>query len=71
VRHQGAACLYLCTFDARWSRYSPGLLTIAGAMGHAANSGAQHFHFLRGREAYKYELGAVDTPTYRRRLWRH
>jgi len=71
LRNRSAACLYLCTFAERWSRYSPGLLTIAGAMRHAANEGAQQFHFLRGGETYKYDLGAVDTPTYRRRLWRH
>jgi CelD/BcsL family acetyltransferase involved in cellulose biosynthesis len=69
VRNPSVACLYLCTFDARWSRYSPGLMTIEAAMRHAANEGTREFHFLRGREAYKHDLGAVDAPTFRRRLW--
>ena len=70
LQAHAAACLYLCTFDTRWSRYSPGLQTIAGAMREAANAGAREFHFLRGAEPYKYRLGAADTCPQRRMLLR-
>jgi len=32
----------------------------------AIAEGAREFHFLRGREAYKYEWGAVDRWNRRR-----
>lgn len=70
LRSHTAACLYTCTFDTQWSRYSPGLQTIAAAMRHAASDGAREFHFLRGQEAYKYRLGATAMRPRRRLLAR-
>jgi CelD/BcsL family acetyltransferase involved in cellulose biosynthesis len=67
--HSGRACYsYLGGFDPAWSQASPGTLAIIEAMQQAAAEGANEFHFLRGREAYKYHLGAHDLPTYRRVL---
>ncbi len=65
-----AAHFYLTGFDPAWSRYSPGLLTISEAMRAAFAEGAKEFHFLRGREPYKYRLGAQDRPRFRRTLMR-
>jgi len=65
-----AAHFYLTGFDPAWSRYSPGLLTIAEAMRAAFAEGAREFHFLRGSEPYKYRLGARNRPRFRRMLMR-
>ena len=34
----------------------------------AAREGLDEMHFLRGREAYKYDWGAADRPIWRRHL---
>ena len=65
-----AAHFYLTGFDPAWSRYSPGLLTIAEAMRASFAEGAKEFHFLRGSEPYKYRLGAQDRLRFRRILRR-
>lgn len=65
----GVHC-YLSGFDPAWERTSPGLVAIAAAMDAAAREGAGQFHFLRGREPYKYDLGAQERPIFRRRLTR-
>lgn len=65
-----AAHFYLTGFDPEWSRYSPGLLTIAEAMRAAFAEGAREFHFLRGSEPYKYRLGAQDRSRSHRVLRR-
>lgn len=71
VMHCGrSAHFYLTGFDPAWSRYSPGLLTIVAAMRGAFAEGAEEFHFLRGREAYKYRIGAEDRAMSCRALWR-
>jgi len=62
-------CYYISGFDPEWSRYSPGSVTLAAAMRHAATE-ARELHFLRGSEPYKYRLGARDRPTWRRVLTR-
>lgn len=64
------AHFYLTGFDPAWSRYSPGLLTIVAAMREACAEGVDEFHFLRGREAYKYRIGAEDRPMFCRALTR-
>jgi CelD/BcsL family acetyltransferase involved in cellulose biosynthesis len=33
------------------------------------DEGLKEFDFLRGREDYKYRWGAIDRPSYARRLW--
>jgi CelD/BcsL family acetyltransferase involved in cellulose biosynthesis len=70
MQGHAARYLYLCTFDTHWARRSPGALNVDAAMRDAAQAGAREFHFLRGREAYKYQFGAIDTPTFQRRLLR-
>lgn len=67
--HQERACFYLGGFDDRFSRLSPGKLIVAHAIEQAVSERAAVFDFLRGREAYKYDWGAVDTPAFRRALW--
>lgn len=64
------AHFYLSGFDPAWAAWSPGLVTVAAAMTHAAREGVREFHFLRGREAYKYHLGAQDRAMWRRVLKR-
>ena len=64
------AHFYLTGFDPAWARYSPGLLTVVAAMRGAFDEGVEEFHFLRGREAYKYRIGAQDRPMFCRALWR-
>jgi CelD/BcsL family acetyltransferase involved in cellulose biosynthesis len=65
-----SAHFYLTGFDPAWARYSPGLLTVVAAMRGAFAEGVEEFHFLRGREAYKYRIGAEDRPMHCRALWR-
>jgi CelD/BcsL family acetyltransferase involved in cellulose biosynthesis len=65
-----SAHFYLSGFDPAWARYSPGLLTVVAAMRGAFAEGVEEFHFLRGREAYKYRIGAEDRPMFCRTLWR-
>jgi CelD/BcsL family acetyltransferase involved in cellulose biosynthesis len=57
---------YLTGFDPAFAFESPGALLLAHAVTEAMADGAQEFHFLRGREAYKYEWGAVDRWNRRR-----
>ncbi|HET9835060.1 MAG TPA: GNAT family N-acetyltransferase, partial [Rhodanobacteraceae bacterium] len=65
-----SAHFYLTGFDPAWSRYSPGLLTVVAAMRGAFDEGVEEFHFLRGREAYKYRIGAEDRTMFCRMFWR-
>lgn len=70
MRCGGSAHFYLTGFDPAWSRYSPGLLTIVAAMRGTFGEGVDEFHFLRGREDYKYRIGAEDRPMFCRALSR-
>jgi CelD/BcsL family acetyltransferase involved in cellulose biosynthesis len=70
MRCGGSAHFYLTGFDPAWSRYSPGLLTVVAAMRGTFAEGVDEFHFLRGREAYKYRIGAEDRPMFCRTLAR-
>ncbi|XXX79932.1 GNAT family N-acetyltransferase [Sorangium sp. So ce134] len=65
---RGGLASYITGFDPEFAWYSPGLVMLASAIEHAAREGARTVDFLRGREPYKYEWGAVDRWTYRRRL---
>ena len=49
--------------DPALSHMSPGKLLIGAAIEAARAAGARHFDFLRGREAHKYDWGAVGRPT--------
>jgi CelD/BcsL family acetyltransferase involved in cellulose biosynthesis len=57
---------YLTGFDPAFAFESPGALLLAHVIAEAIAEGAQEFHFLRGREAYKHEWGAVDRWNRRR-----
>jgi CelD/BcsL family acetyltransferase involved in cellulose biosynthesis len=64
------AYAWLGGFDAEFARESPGTLLIAHAVEAAVGEGCREFHFLRGRERYKYDWGAVDRWSVRRVLSR-
>lgn len=64
--HGARAYAYLGGFDPAFSFESPGTLLMGHAIEEALGRGAREFHFLRGREAYKYEWGAVDRWNSRR-----
>jgi CelD/BcsL family acetyltransferase involved in cellulose biosynthesis len=64
--HAGRGYSYLTGFDPAYAFESPGLILLAHAIEQAMAEGAHEFHFLRGREAYKYEWGAVDRWNRRR-----
>jgi CelD/BcsL family acetyltransferase involved in cellulose biosynthesis len=58
----GRLLFYLSGFDPQIARLSPGRLLVARAIERARDEGAFELDFLRGREPYKYEWGAVDRP---------
>lgn len=64
--HGGRAYAYLTGFDPAFAFESPSVILLAHAIERAATEGVREFHFLRGREPYKYEWGAVDRWNRRR-----
>lgn len=62
------AYAYLAGFDPAYAEESPGAIVVGHAIQEAIREGAREFHFLRGREAYKYTWGARDRWN-RRRTW--
>jgi CelD/BcsL family acetyltransferase involved in cellulose biosynthesis len=60
------AYAYLGGFDPAFSEESPGSILTGHAIAEAIREGAREFHFLRGREAYKYSWGATDRWNRRR-----
>jgi CelD/BcsL family acetyltransferase involved in cellulose biosynthesis len=59
---------YLTGFDPEAPNFSLGSLVIGHAIRRAIEEGCAEFHFLRGREAYKYDWGAEDRAMFARRL---
>lgn len=57
---RGRAYAYIGGFDSEFAAVSPGNLLVAHAIEEARREGGCEFHFLRGRERYKYEWGAVE-----------
>jgi CelD/BcsL family acetyltransferase involved in cellulose biosynthesis len=57
---------YLSGFDPAFAFESPGTVLIESAIEQAIAEGAREFHFLRGREPYKFRWGAVDRWNCRR-----
>lgn len=57
--------LYNSGYDPEYRHLSVGLLLKALCLRDAAEAGLRRFDFLRGREPYKYHLGATDRPVYR------
>lgn len=66
--HMQRTYYYIGGFDPAYARFGPGHLIVGWAIEDAVREGAGVFDFLRGREAYKYRWGAVDRPTWQRRL---
>lgn len=64
--HRDRAYGYLTGFDPAFSFESPSVTLLAHVVERAAAEGAREMHFLRGREPYKYEWGAVDRWNRRR-----
>jgi CelD/BcsL family acetyltransferase involved in cellulose biosynthesis len=60
------AYAYLGGFDPAFSAESPGSILTGHAIAEAIREGATEFHFLRGREAYKYRWGPTDRWNRRR-----
>ncbi len=58
--HGDCAYAYIGGYDPDHAFESPGAVLIGHAIERAIAEDAREFHFLRGREAYKYEWGAVD-----------
>lgn len=61
----GEALLYNSGYAPSYAYLSVGLLSKALALQKAIEEGKRRFDFLRGREPYKYDLGAKDVPVYR------
>ncbi len=57
--------LYNSGFDPAFREASPGLVLLARCIGESIREGASRYDFLRGRERYKYDLGAADRPVFR------
>jgi CelD/BcsL family acetyltransferase involved in cellulose biosynthesis len=57
--------LYNSGHDPALREWSPGVVALAMAIREAIARGAKTYDLLRGREPYKYRLGAVDRPLYR------
>jgi CelD/BcsL family acetyltransferase involved in cellulose biosynthesis len=64
--HRDRAYGYLTGFDPAFSFESPSVTLLAHVIERAAAEGAREMHFLRGREPYKYEWGAIDRWNRRR-----
>lgn len=63
---RGRTYAYLGGFDPDYAYESPGAILIGHAAAAAIREGGREFHFLRGRESYKYDWGAVDRWNRRR-----
>jgi CelD/BcsL family acetyltransferase involved in cellulose biosynthesis len=58
----GSFYLYNSAYDTEAARLSPGLVLASELVKQAIGRGTVRFDFLRGRERYKYELGAQPVP---------
>jgi CelD/BcsL family acetyltransferase involved in cellulose biosynthesis len=61
---QGAEYVYNSGYDPEFRRLSPGIVLAAHCIRRAIERGTALFHFLRGREDYKYHLGAKEEKIY-------
>jgi CelD/BcsL family acetyltransferase involved in cellulose biosynthesis len=57
--------LYNMGYDPEFISLSPGIITIALDIKEAINEKAQFYHFLRGNEKYKYNLGGQEQFIWR------
>lgn len=58
--HRHRAFGYLSGYDPDWRFESPGAALLGHAIRQAVVQGCTEYHFLRGRERYKYAWGASD-----------
>lgn len=70
LQHRERAFAYIAGFDPQYAFESPGTILIEYAVNQAIRDGAREFHFLRGRETYKYQWGAADRWNRRRTFHR-
>jgi CelD/BcsL family acetyltransferase involved in cellulose biosynthesis len=64
----GTWYLYNSGYDPEVAALSPGLICVAEGIRMAVEEGCHGADFLRGREGYKYHLGAQDRALWRLRL---
>jgi CelD/BcsL family acetyltransferase involved in cellulose biosynthesis len=69
-KHRARAYGYLTGFDPVHEFVSPGTLLIGHAIEEAVRTGVREFHFLRGRETYKFQWGAAERWNRRAVLYR-
>lgn len=63
-RYDGVFYLYNSAFDLSLKPISPGLILVARLIQRSIEEGVRRFDFLRGRERYKYDLGAEALPLH-------
>ena len=63
--YNGEIYLYNSAYDPTYASLSVSLLLKLFNIRDAISNGVKRFDFLRGNEAYKYDLGGQDIPVYR------
>jgi CelD/BcsL family acetyltransferase involved in cellulose biosynthesis len=63
-RYDGVFYLYNSAYDQNLRAISPGLMLVAKLIQRSIEEGLRRFDFLRGRERYKYDLGAEALPLH-------
>lgn len=63
-KYDGVFYLYNSAYDLELRPISPGLILVARLIERSITEGARRFDFLRGRERYKYDLGAEALPLH-------
>lgn len=63
-RYDGVFYLYNSAYDMDFKALSPGLIHVARLIERSLGEGLRRFDFLRGRERYKYDLGAEAMPLH-------
>lgn len=66
LAHRGRLMGYLSGFDPEHEYESPGALLLWHAIERAIEEGAHEFHFLRGREPYKYDWHPTERINIKR-----
>lgn len=64
LRYDGVFYLYNSAYDLNLKSISPGLALAAKLIERSIEEGLRRFDFLRGRERYKYDLGAEPLPLH-------
>ncbi|MDQ4144349.1 MAG: GNAT family N-acetyltransferase [Actinomycetota bacterium] len=62
--YEGVFYLYNSAYDPTLKSVSPGLILVARLIQRSIAKGCRRFDFLRGRERYKYDLGAEALPLH-------